>query len=89
MAGRETVHQRAETNLMGNACSRETFRDDTDHDAEHGGTAVKEFCTLELLKVKTLGLMIGKPMIIRWGICHSRIWESGWQAWQTSATIRS
>jgi hypothetical protein len=39
---------------MGNALASQTFRDDPNHDAEHGGAAVEAFNPLELFAVDLL-----------------------------------
>ena len=54
MAGGVTINQGAKANLMGNALASQTFRDDPNHDAEHGGAAVEAFNPLELFAVDLL-----------------------------------
>jgi len=49
-----SINQGAKANLMGNALASQTFRDDSNHDAEHGRTAVEQLNQLELLAVNLL-----------------------------------
>ena len=54
MASGVAINQGAKANLMGNALASQTFRDDPNHDAEHGRAAVEQFNPLELFAVDLL-----------------------------------
>ena len=54
MASGVAINQRAKANLMGNALASQAFRDDPNHDAEHGRAAVEQLNPLELLAVDLL-----------------------------------
>jgi hypothetical protein len=54
MASGVAINQGAKANLMGNALASQAFRDDPNHDAEHGRTAVEQLNSLELLAVDLL-----------------------------------
>ena len=54
MASGVTINQGAKANLMGNALACQAFRDDPNHDAEHGRTSVEQLNPLELLAVDLL-----------------------------------
>ena len=54
MASGVAVNQGTKANLVGNALAGQTFRDDPNHDAEHGSAAVEQLNPLELLAVNLL-----------------------------------
>jgi hypothetical protein len=54
MASGVAINQGAKANLMGNALTSQAFRDDPNHDAEHGRAAVEQLNPLELLAVDLL-----------------------------------
>lgn len=54
MASGVAINQGAKANLMGNALASQPFRDDPNHDAEHGCSAVEQFNPLELFAVDLL-----------------------------------
>ena len=53
-AGCVAIHQGTEADLVGDAKAGKTFHHDAYDDAEHGGAAVKQFNSLELLHVDQL-----------------------------------
>ena len=54
MASGIAINQGAKANLMGNTLAGQTFRDDPNHDTEHGRAAVKQLNPLELFAVNLL-----------------------------------
>ena len=54
MASGVAINQGAKANLMGNALASQPFRDDPNHDAEHGSAAVEQLNPLELFVVNLL-----------------------------------
>jgi len=63
MASGVAINQGAKTNLMGNALAGQTFRDDPNHDAEHGRAAVEQLNPLELLAVNLLLSPVLAPLL--------------------------
>jgi hypothetical protein len=53
-AGGVAIHQGTETDLVGDTEDGEALHHNADHNAEHGGAAVEELNTLELLHVDQL-----------------------------------
>jgi hypothetical protein len=69
-AGGIAIHQGAEADLVGDAKAGEAFHHDADHDAEHGGAAVKQFSSLELLhEVQLFGAGI-EQLVVGGGVGH-------------------
>jgi hypothetical protein len=62
MAGGVAINQGAKPNLMGNALASQTFRDDPNHDAEHGCAAVEQFNPFELFAVNLLFSPVLAPL---------------------------
>jgi hypothetical protein len=60
---------------MGNALASQTFRDDPNHDAEHGRAAVEQFNPLELLAVNLLLSSVLAPLFGRLGWGHGETSE--------------
>ena len=62
------INQWAESDLMGNAGAGEPFGDDADHDSEHGCTAVKTLCLLQLIEMNVASRCVLKPVFV--GLWH-------------------
>mgnify|MGYP005662721425 CR=1 FL=1 len=66
-AGGIAIHKRAEADLMGNAGSGQSFGDDPDRDAEHGGTAIETLGLLELFQMDFAGCSGLEPVVVGHG----------------------
>jgi len=64
------IHQRAETDLVGDAKAGEAFNNDAGHDPEHGGAAVKELNPLELFQMNHVLGAVLEPLIGVGGVAH-------------------
>ena len=62
MACGVAINQGAKANLMGNALAGQTFRDNPNHDAEHGRPAVEQLHPLELLAVNLMFSPVLAPL---------------------------
>lgn len=69
-AGGVTVNQGAEADLVGNPEACQTLDDDSDHDADHGGTAIEQLCPLELIHVDLPLLAVLEVLGVGWGVGH-------------------
>lgn len=66
------IDQRTEADLVGDAGAGESFGDDADDNAQHGGAAIEQLSLFELLHVD-LGFAAGEIMISR-GVGHDLGW---------------
>ena len=62
-AGGVAIHKCSKTDLMGDAGSRQSFGDHTDHQTQHGGTSVEPLNPLELLQMNVACSSRLKPLV--------------------------
>ena len=62
MAGGVTINQGAKADLMGNAVTSQTFRDDSNQNAQHGSAAIEQLYPLELFAVDLLFSPVLAPL---------------------------
>ena len=65
LTGRIAVHQSAKADLMGDAGASQTFRDDSDHETQHGGPAVEQLNPLELIPMDLFFCPVAEPGFVR------------------------
>jgi hypothetical protein len=75
VAGGKSIDKRTQADLMSDAGTGQPFGDDADHNPEHGGASVEKFNPLELIEMKTLGLLVDEPLVVGRGVGHFSVKE--------------
>ncbi|APD47298.1 hypothetical protein BM449_01995 [Synechococcus sp. SynAce01] len=70
MTGGVAIDKGTKTNLVDDARSGKSFHDNTDQESNHGGTAIKEFSSFELVQMDLLGGVVVEVAIAGIRCCH-------------------